>query len=229
MFSRSLDRKKDVAGKLLRMIKRASKGFTIAELTVVVAVIGLVTTMALANQASLSNNVLLSNLAYEVGLSLREAQTYGISVKAGDSTAGFRGAYGILFRSDKPLEYYLFHDTNDNKTVDVDLGEIIDTYKIENQRGNSLTLFCFDIPCDQDRDVEFMTVMFRRPNPEPIFKTGVLGVGGALIQNDAAVLIGPAYIVVNNQVKNNCKTIIVEATGQIRVDSTIGNAVCTNQ
>lgn len=217
MFSRSFIKK--FIQKIGQIKRSVSRGFTIAELTVVVGIIGVVTTIALANQASLSNNVLLSNLAYEMGLSLREAQTYGISVKAGDSTSGFRGAYGILFRSDEPLEYYLFHDRNDNKTVDEGDGEIVDTYKIENQRGNSITRLCFNIPCDETRDVEFMTIMFRRPNPEPIFKTGTLGVGGALEQNDATVIIGPAYIVVNNQQKNNCKTIIVESTGQIRVDA----------
>ncbi len=225
MFSRSFIKK--VIQKIGQIKTSVSRGFTIAELTVVVGIIGVVTTIALANQASLSNNVLLSNLAYEVGLSLREAQTYGISVKAGDSTAGFRGAYGILFRSDEPLEYYLFHDKNDNKLVDEGDGEIVDTYKIENQRGNSITRLCFNIPCDVDRDVEFMTIMFRRPNPEPIFKTGTIGVGGSLEQNDPAVIIGPAYIVVNNQQKSNCKTIIVESTGQIRVDAGTPG-VCTN-
>jgi prepilin-type N-terminal cleavage/methylation domain-containing protein len=202
-----------------RLAYERIRGFTIAELTVVVAIIGLVTTIALANQSSLNNNILLSNLTYEVALSLREAQTYGISVRASSDggTQSFAGGYGVLFRADQPLEYYLFHDTNDNQEVDVDLGEIVDTYKIENQRGNSITRICI-APCNLNSQVEYITVMFRRPNPEPIFKIGVIGAGGVLIQNTGSIP-GPAYIVLNNQAKNNCKTVVVESTGQIRVDS----------
>jgi prepilin-type N-terminal cleavage/methylation domain-containing protein len=232
MFKRSLLKKKIV--RVIEQMKTSvSKGFTIAELTVVVGIIGVVTTIALANQASLSNNVLLSNLAYEIGLSLREAQTYGISVKAGDSTAGLRGAYGILFRSDEPLEYYLFHDRNDNKIVDEADGEIVDTYKIENQRGNSIVRMCFDLPCNVNNSVGdayggggYIAIMFRRPNPEPVFKTGPLN-GASLGASISPDEIGPVHIVVNNQARNNCKTIIVESTGQIRVDSGTPD-VCVN-
>lgn len=206
---------------------RISRGFTLMEMIIVVAIIGLITTIALANQSSLSNNVLLSNLSYEIGLSLREAQTYGISVKAGDSSEGFRGGYGILFRSDMPEEYYLFHDFNDNKFPDEADGEIVDTYKIQNQRGNQITRLCFAAPCNVSNEVEYMTIIFRRPNPEPIFQAGTVQSGGNLDPDPAFTSTGAAYIVVNNRTNDNCKTIVVEQTGQIRVD--IGTPkVCEN-
>jgi len=214
-------------------------GFTLIELLVVLAIFAIIMGVALFNQASLSSNVLITNLAYETALAVREAQTYGISVKATGLTAGtslFDKGYGAYFDMANPTQITVFADNDADNTFDSSpvggVSELQSLYEIKNQRGNKITAICvYDptynpapsptVPCKpQVGDTSKWSIMFRRPNPESSFYK---------IANDgtATPYIGPAVIVVNNIDNSNCRAIIVEVTGQIRVENYTGNN-CSN-
>lgn len=55
-------------------IKNKTKGFSLLELLVVISIFTIITTIALFNQGQLNSNVLLTNLAYDVALTVREVQ-----------------------------------------------------------------------------------------------------------------------------------------------------------
>src|SRR3989344_8294101 len=84
--------------------KLESAGFTLIELLVVTAIIVVVSGVVLANQNRFGGQVLLQNFAYDVALSIRQAQVYGLAVaRAGSGgTATFGTSYGIHFEIDDP-------------------------------------------------------------------------------------------------------------------------------
>src|SRR6185312_4659547 len=101
-----------------------TKGFTLVELRVVVAIFLIITAITLGNQSRFSSDILITNLAYQIALSIREAQVYGIGSKgvADNSSSGinnFQAGYGIhIGASDdltlKPTSYNVFADTAAN-------------------------------------------------------------------------------------------------------------------
>ena len=82
---------------LLKRNKKNQKGFSLPELIIVIGIFIIISTIAMFNQGKLSSSVLLTNMAYEVGLAIREAQTYGIGVRSEDAGTNFTGQYGAYF------------------------------------------------------------------------------------------------------------------------------------
>lgn len=74
-----------------------TQGFTLAELVVSIAIMLGIIAMVLSNQNTYTEGASLKNLANNIGLSLRQAQIYGISVKALPNTEDFTSAFGIDF------------------------------------------------------------------------------------------------------------------------------------
>lgn len=56
-------------------------GFTMIELLVTVAIFTMMTSVLLANYPKFSSRILLENTAHSIGLSVRQAQTYGLNVR----------------------------------------------------------------------------------------------------------------------------------------------------
>lgn len=88
---------------------RLVRGFTLVEMMVVLAIIVIVTTMALLGQSSFNRSMVLTDTAYTIAFSVREAQALGISSRAfaGTPDAG----YGLHFAHLSPTTYKLFADT----------------------------------------------------------------------------------------------------------------------
>jgi len=74
----------------------AQAGFTLIELLVVIAIFGLLTTVIFARQSQFSGSTLLTNVAYQIALTLRQAQVYGLSVREFSSDK-FNYPYGVHF------------------------------------------------------------------------------------------------------------------------------------
>ena len=85
------------------------RGFTLVEMIVVLAIIVIITTIALLGQSSFNRSMVLTDTAYTIAFSVREAQALGISSRAfgGTQDAG----YGLRFTDDTPTSYKLFADT----------------------------------------------------------------------------------------------------------------------
>lgn len=86
-------------------------GFTLLEMLVVIAIISVIIGVVVTNQRSFDNSIILSNTAYDVALSIRQAQAYG---SAGHEVAGASSVNygsGIDFNIIKKNKYTIFADT----------------------------------------------------------------------------------------------------------------------
>jgi prepilin-type N-terminal cleavage/methylation domain-containing protein len=61
--------------------KENQEGFTLLELLVVIALMGIITGITLSNYSGMNKSVELQNTVYNVALSIRESQVYGINKK----------------------------------------------------------------------------------------------------------------------------------------------------
>lgn len=75
-----------------KIIKKA--GFTLLEMLAVVAIFAILTAVIIFNYGDFTDNILSTNMAYEIGLIARQAQVFGLGVRG---TGGdFANAYGIF-------------------------------------------------------------------------------------------------------------------------------------
>lgn len=92
---------------------KASSGFALIELLVAVAVFGIISAFVLLAYNRVSGQLFLTTLAYEIALSFREAQSYGVSVHEfanQGQTATFDVGYGLHFDRGSLFTYALFAD-----------------------------------------------------------------------------------------------------------------------
>ena len=85
-----------------------TRGFTLVELVVISGIIVIVSGIVLASNSRFGGVILLENLGYDVALSVRQAQVYGISV-ARYGTSNFSAGYGVHFQTGSDT-YVLFGD-----------------------------------------------------------------------------------------------------------------------
>lgn len=82
---------------------KKKRGFSIIELVVSIFIITLIGAGMLLSNSKYGENVLLTNLAYDVAITIREAQSYGLSTKEWKTSVDlenrFKGGYGIRFAS----------------------------------------------------------------------------------------------------------------------------------
>lgn len=76
---------------------------------VVTAIIGVVTTIIFTSRASFNSTVILSNTAYDVALTIRGTQNYGIGSRLVSGTGG--AGYGVHFAASAPGTFSVFADT----------------------------------------------------------------------------------------------------------------------
>jgi prepilin-type N-terminal cleavage/methylation domain-containing protein len=91
---------------------KASSGFSLVELLVAVALFGTVATLIILAYRKVSGHLFVTNLAYELALSFREAQSFGVSVHEfyGGDSGTFNVGYGLHFDSGSQDTYALFAD-----------------------------------------------------------------------------------------------------------------------
>src|SRR5665213_1332894 len=85
-----------------------ARGFTLIQMLVVLAIIVVITTIALSGQSVFNRSLTLTNTAYDVALSIRQAETYGISSRAYGTSANT--GYGIEFSKTTPTSYVFYAD-----------------------------------------------------------------------------------------------------------------------
>lgn len=205
----------------------APTGFSIIELLVSITIIVIVSGVVLVSHSRFGGSVLLTNLAYDVALSIRQAQVYGLAVREFDPSgpsATFETSYGVWFNKDNPTTYVLFADYDGdslyNGTAACTAGDLECVTRFTIGRGNTIAQFCGIVStlpllvqqCSGSGPgtIQYLNIIFDRPNPDAIVLSDLLPVpseggydGGARI-----VLRSPQGLQ---------KTVLVGVTGQISV------------
>lgn len=191
-------------------VRDYSRGFTLVELMVSIAIFVVITGIIMVDQRRFGGNILITNLAYDVALGIRQAQVYGISVKSVNQQ--FNSSYGVHFGP--PGYFILFADTNHSGSYDtssddgtgcIALTECVTFFKVE--QGNAISKFCADNSCSDTGAIDRLDILFTRPNPEPAVKA---------YKGGLAIPASSASITVSSP-QGVTKTVSVSPSGQISI------------
>ena len=168
------------------------RGFTLIELLVVLAIMVIITSVVLTSQSSFNKTLILANTAYDVALTLRSAETYGLGNRVAGTVAN--AGYGLDFQKATPGSFTLFADTYPPPSstgchpatdptapnarpgdcvYEANQGEKVTEYAL----GNGITVsdFCAYTPntlswsCANsgNQALSVLDIIFSRPNPDP--------------------------------------------------------------
>lgn len=188
--------------RLLR-IDTAERGYTLIELLIVTGIFVIVSGIVLANNARFGGMITLENFAYDVALSIRQAQVYSIAVQRVGSN-DYGSAYGMYFTSGSPATYELFADT---LTVNglYDSGELL---QVTNMNGGyKVSSLCVRTvgataeTCGLSR----LDITFKRPEPD------------AYIRSDGVTTLHEAGRIIVISPRGETADIVIESTGQISI------------
>ena len=193
----------------------ASSGFTLIELLVVTGIIVVVSTVVLADNNRFGGRVQLENLAYDIALSIRQAQVYGISVER-FRTGTFSSGYGIHFDLANPNTYGLFADAitqnglYDCPSPGTDDCELVQTTNIT--AGYQIQDLCVTSSVGGETcGIPSIDIVFERPEPDAwIGSSGVSCIldAGACAEGARVQIVSP---------RGDTMNVAVEANGQISV------------
>lgn len=161
----------------MRRSRTSRKGFTLVELLVCIGIFVLMTGLLIAKYGTFNQSVLLTDIAYDVALTIRSAQTYGLSVKGNTNPAGycsqsFQCSYGMHFTKDtsgdantrltlyavQPNPNYYYNPAVNSTDVS--------SYTI--RRGGTISDLCVGQGTTCSTSATTLDVVFKRPDPTAI-------------------------------------------------------------
>ena len=193
-------------------LKTGPRGFTLIELLVVVGIITVITSIVLVSNAKYGGAVLLQNLAYDIALSIRQAQVYGISVRSFNAS-NFSVGYGMHFAVSDNTHYELFADA-DNNGLFSDASENVSPSPYEIGRGYKIKSLCATDSGNESCTFDTLDIIFKRPEPDARI-TARNGSGQTCVQNTQECK-EEARVVVESP-RGQDLSIVIDATGQISV------------
>ncbi len=147
------------------------KGFTLIEMVAVLGIFMVLTSIVIFNYSKFRSDTILTNMAYEVALTIREAQIYGVSARS--SGASFENAYGIFIPSSSATQYSVFSDTSGDLIFSGDScllsggDNCTTTYNFQ----NNIKISQLDVKIGSScQPASSLSISFKRPNPEPIIR-----------------------------------------------------------
>ena len=211
-------------------------GFTLVELLVAISIFTIITGVVLMQDNSFSSGILTSNMAYETALTIRQAQVYGVNVKATDidanniNTQSFDYAYGVHIGAINDAEANTLEQKNlgiKSVKLFVDIDEDArltetnnsgDLCSIENEclentkfsKNNYIKNLCYvDYNSSFIKCGKTLSFLFKRPDLDAkIYADRVVGGGEKKYE---------AYICVANPQGDIKKIVVVSAIGQISI------------
>ena len=173
-------------------MERMNRGFTLIELLVSVAIFAFMTALLVAKYGTFNQSVLLTNLGYDVAISIRTAQTYGVSVVSPESATNpnpsFKYAYGVDFTtvanpslSTDPQQILLFSSTSNPDSLYYKAGGVdtpLNVYSIK--RGAVIYDLCTGHDSTSCAHVDQLDVSFKRPDPSAIICSTVISGGSSV-------------------------------------------------
>ncbi len=200
-----------------------NSGFSLIELMVVMGIMAVISGISIFNYGKFSSSLVVTNLAYQAALAVRQAQVYGISVKqTGTGTsANFNSPYGVWFSTDD-LNFHLFSDRG-APLNQYSIDENEETYKLGG--GNKILYFCVTYSSGKycsngPSGLSALSIIFKRPEPNALIygftgnsSSGYISVGASnQTFSDAQVMFTSAK-------GDKISRIKVTNTGQISVNS----------
>lgn len=207
-----------------------SRGVTVVELLIVLAIIGILTVVMGTSHTTFNRTILLTYTAYDVALTIRSAETYGLSTRITSSGMKSNTGYGIHITPDSP-EFIFFADENtpsnsspchplrsgaDGSEPDAipgncryDEGEKVQSYTLGN--GMKITDVYWYISAGSSRQsvTSSLDLVFARPNPKAFIT--IDGNYDRNISPDACFLI--------TSPQGGTSHVYVGSTGQVTVAS----------
>lgn len=182
------------------------KGFTIVELIVSLGIFALMTALLLSKYGNFNQGILLNNLAYDVALTIRNAQSYGLNVKSAKrSEDQFGSPYGVHFVANT-ANFIFFADTNKDGVYSSVDSEVYPTII---KRGSKVSALCIGTgnACTSSNNATDLSISFIRPDPN----AKILANSGAISGNYAEIILSAT--------DGTTKKVIVRSTGQIAVQN----------
>jgi len=230
-------------------VVKTQRGFSLVELIVVLGLIVLLTAITLTSQSSYNRQLILTSTTYTVAMSIREAQSLGLSSRMFGTTQN--AGYGVYFVKATPTSYTIFSDinsavhlnnpgcpiVNDNSLPEWKPGncmydnnaEAVTPYSLN--KGFSISDFCgiwmddttITRACASGTtnkgSIESLHVAFMRPNTEAI----MTGLTSGLRKRDFLC----ARIYIASPAGGNKKCIYISKVGQVSVPQSCSQDVTT--
>ncbi|MBI4855209.1 MAG: type II secretion system protein [Acetobacterium woodii] len=189
-----------------------NQGFTLVELLVVFFIMASILAVVIPGYLDYSTKLDLQNLALDVALTIREAQSYGAGAKI-TSGGSFSTGYGVHFVKGG-TSFILFEnisDGNGNYNVYSNADKTIQTYTMKN--GYSIDVICDadDITLCKDGSLD---VVFNRPNPNAIIKVNKVVSGFFVDGFSGESATGRVDLISPDQATTS---VVVESTGNISI------------
>jgi hypothetical protein len=173
----------------------------------------------LVSNSTFGGKILLENLAYDIALSIRQAQVYGISVQRFGTN--FTAGYGMHFDTTSPFSYNTFADAvTVNGLYDCPTAgspttcELVQSTAIE--KGFKITKLCAPAGTDSSSctSVNPLDITFKRPEPDACFSANGTSDLDASLQ--CKITFQSARVVVKSP-RGDLSSIVIENNGQITV------------
>ncbi len=199
---------------------------------VVLAIIVVITVVALTGQSTFNRTLLLTDTAYNVAFSARQAQSFGLGSRRFGSAQN--AGYGLHFSSATPGQYTLFADTARTATppTNCPLGSAgtpeqkpgdcrfsgsdgtVETYSFT--RGFTIQKFCAkygqQLYCS-DGSLTALDIVFARPNVTTT-------ISGYINGSPSSAQFSCAEITLADQNRQATKTVRVSLLGEISIGRT---------
>jgi prepilin-type N-terminal cleavage/methylation domain-containing protein len=217
---------------------RAHRGVTLVELLVVLGIIGVLTAVVITSRGTFNKTILLTNTAFDIALTIRSAETFGLGSRATVSNVANAG-YGVHFAATSALpgtSFILFADTNTPPSVchptppggpgagspnetpgncayDSTTDDTVQTYALGN--GMKIVKMCVtqggvSTCTDSATPLTSLDVVFSRPNTKTYFSMN--GTYSSTIESACISLTSPQGGTTSN--------VYVMTTGEVHVNAT---------
>lgn len=186
-------------------------------MVMITAIIAVITGLILVSDARFGGKILLENLAYDIALSIRQAQVYGISVQR-FNTNTFNAGYGVRFDTSSQYSYLTFADAiTSNGLYDCPTPgsyatcELVQSTALE--RGFRVSKLCAPAGADSASctSVTKLDILFLRPDPDAWISANALScplASGTCYTDARIVLASP---------RGDIASVLVSSNGQITV------------
>lgn len=182
------------------------RGFTLVEIIAVLGIFMVLTSIVVFNYSKFRSDTVLTNMAYEVALTIREAQIYGVSARS--SGVSFENAYGIFIPTSSSNQYSVYSDGNGDLLFSGDDcllsggDTCVTTYNFQ----NSIKISQLDVKIGGScQPASTLSISFKRPNPEPIIR-----------RNSGNEAISLAQITVSTE-EGTDRYVVIYGNGQVAV------------